>query len=109
MDMEADQTEGSTEEDSDADDVKDDSVGEEVEKPSKQTTPTQGEYELQRQKNLNDLKKKLHELNEKYPIPCPKDSGPKQANKSALKRKGTGEPVTVVRRESKRNKGRQYV
>jgi hypothetical protein len=76
--------------------VEDDGEMEEVEEHCEQKT----EYKLNRQRNIKDLQRRLHDLKETYLI-----SGnlrPKQVKKSALKRKGIEEPA--VKWVSKRNK-----
>ena len=77
-----------------------------TEEAAKSTSGSQqgpSEYLQNKQRNIEELKRRLDEVKAKYPVP--KDLEPKQGLKSsALKRKTVHSNEPVVRRESLRNK-----
>jgi hypothetical protein len=96
MNEDAEQMEESSE---DTGDIQDDSEADKVEKRCEQETGP-NEYEQNRQRNIKDLKKRLLDLKEKYPlIPEYLSSTSRQAKTSALN-KGKALDVPVVGRES---------
>jgi hypothetical protein len=96
MDEDAEQMEESSK---DTGDIQDDSEADKVEKRREQETGP-NEYEQNRQRNIKDLKKRLLDLKEKYPlIPENLSSTSRQAKTSALN-KGKALDVPVVGRES---------
>lgn len=86
----------------DKDDDNDNGEVEDVKKCSKQKIAEFHEYELNRQNNVENLKKQLQGLKEQYPIMDVETDSPKQA-KSLKRKNDSGEPV--LRWELQRKKG----
>lgn len=88
---------------------RDENESKENEEANEKSNPTSlSDYNLMKQKNVDELKKIVDDLKAQYPI---SDLEPKQVSKKPVskRKKNVANDSAVPRRESQRNKGKRYL